>query len=94
MLNDMKNTSIRNSSIDKKLLYINNKIRTAEMFLGIDTKEGDSNETDTLKSLLNDTTALALLRENRVSFVLKEKLVQNCRTKKMYVILLDSPPYP
>jgi hypothetical protein len=38
MLNDMKHTSIRNSSTEKKLSYISNKIRIAETFLGIDTK--------------------------------------------------------
>jgi hypothetical protein len=45
ILNDMKNTNIRNSSTDTKRLYINNKkIRAAKTFLGIDTKYGDRNK--------------------------------------------------
>jgi hypothetical protein len=82
MLNDIKNTIIRNSLTDTKMLYIKNKIRAAETFMGIDTKYGDRNETNTLKSLFNDTTALVLLGVQ--SCVLRAKRrtgPQNCNTK-------------
>ena len=70
----MKNTSIHNSSTDTKILYFNNKMHAVETFLGIDTKYGERNETNILKSLFNDTTALVLLRVQLCVLRAKEEL--------------------